>query len=366
MSTKDRALIEQRLLRYQYRVAIRDVGGVELSRTLFEEAMNAYARHDYDRAIECLNIVLPPNPGASVSAALFHFFDGTHDEKNSPPWGPQETAEITNGFYYRGLAYKKKREWDKAIADLTTALWREPDAPQTLAERGMTYRYKGKTDWALRDFDEMIRRKPNDALGYALRADTLQMTKGWKAALEAADTALRLDPKLALAYEVRGRTYASRKEYDKADREFNEAQRLDPDQVKKILASAYAFEQKGDYKLAAADLREAAERFPRSDWAHNELAWFLATCPDAAYRDGKDAVAHGKLACELTKWSHAGRLDTLAAAYAEIGNFEQAVKFVREAIAKTKPLSADQKTFEEHLDLFQRNEACRERLETNY
>lgn len=268
---------------------------------------------------------------------------------------------MTNGFYYRGLSYKAKREWDKAIADFSTAIWREPESSVALAERGITYRHKGQMDRAFRDFDEMIRLQPNDALGHALRADTLQWTKQGDAALEAAATATRVDPKLALAYDVRGRVHHGRNEFEKADREFGEAERLDPHHVENALAGAYAFRRKREDKLAAVEFREMAERFPRSAYAHNALAWFLATCPDAACRNGADALAHAKSACELTKWQDSAYLDTLAAAYAEVGDFDQAVKYVREAIAKLEPQSEDRKEIERHLVLFQRKEACRDR-----
>ena len=186
-------------------------------------------------------------------------------------------------------------------------------------------------------------------------------TKQWDAALEVADTASRLDPKLALAYDVRGRVYHGRKEYEKADREFSEAERLEPDHVENVLASAYAFNRKGDYKLAAVEFRETADRFPRSALAHNNLAWFLATCPEAAFRNGAEALAHAKSACELTKWKNADYLDTLAAAYAEIGDFDQAVKYVKDAIAKIDAQYKYRKEIEEHLVLFQRKEAWRAR-----
>lgn len=361
LSPKDRDLVEQRLARYQHRLAIRDVGGVELNRTLFEEAISAYSGQDYDRAISCLNAVLPPNPGASVSAALFHFFDGTHDKTSRPPWALEERATMTNGFYYRGLSFKAKREWDKAIADFSTALWREPESGLALAERGITYRHTGRMDQAFRDLDEMIRLKPNDALGHALRADTLQRTQQLDAALEVAAAAIRLDPKLALAYDVRGRVYHSKKEFQKADREFNEAARLERDHVENILNSAYAFNRKRDYKLAAAEFRETVELFPRSALAHNDLAWFLATCPEAACRNGAEALAHAKAACELTKWSEPDYLDTLAAAYAETGDFDQAVKYVRDAMIRMDPQDKHRKEIEEHLVLFQRKEPWRVR-----
>ena len=356
-SPKERIFMERRLSLYEHRIAVRDVGASGGSRNVIEEGIRAYARQNYDRAIQCFNTVLPPNPGGSVTAALFHFFDGTHDEKSRVPWAASASQPLSNAFYYRGLSYEKKREWDHAIADFTAAVHREPQSTLALAERGISYGHQNKTDRALRDFDEIIRLKPNDALAYALRADSLQLTKQWDAAVEAATIAIRLDPRLADAHYALGRAYTGKQEYEKAATEFSEADRLDPNYIEAALASAHAFNAKNNFKLAHMEFRETAERFPRSATAQNAFAWFLATCPDAAYRNGAEAITRAKLACELTEWKDPIYLDTLAVAFAETGDFDQAVKYVNMTITHIESHPEYRKEIEEHLALFQRKEA---------
>jgi tetratricopeptide (TPR) repeat protein len=355
-SPKDRVLMQDRLSHYQARIAIRDMGPPGRSRNPVEEGMNAYARDDYDRALSSFNAILSPNPAESFS--LLQFLHSSQDTASGIPWTSEGRA-LTNAFYYRGLTYERKHQWDKAIADFTTALLREPDATLALSERGMSYSMKGETDRGLRDFDEAIRLKPNDANIYILKADMLRLAKRWEGALEAATNAIQLDASVAPAYYIRGRAYIGKKEHEKAIREFTEGDCWDPSHSQNIHGRAQAFRAKGDYKSALADLREIVERFPRSAYAQNALAWFLATCPDAAYRNGTDAVMYAQSACELVQWKNPNYLDTLAAAYAEVGDFDQAVKCVTQAISKMEPDAEYRDKVEEHLVLFQRKKAYR-------
>ena len=96
---------------------------------------------------------------------------------------------------------------------------------------------------------------------------------------------------------------------------------------------AYAME--GQWKQALADMETAIRIDPDDVEAHVALAWTLATCSEAKLRDGAKAVASATRACELTRWKSPRPLATLAASFAETGDFGGAVQMQRKAIETT-------------------------------
>ena len=90
--------------------------------------------------------------------------------------------------------------------------------------------------------------------------------------------------------------------------------------------------RKKEFDKALADLSESIRLDPENVFAHNNQAWLWVTCADGRYRSGARAVDSATRACELTKWKKASNVDTLAAAYAEHGEFDKAVQRQEEAI----------------------------------
>ena len=83
----------------------------------------------------------------------------------------------------------------------------------------------------------------------------------------------------------------------------------------------------GKHAAAIADYEQALKLQPKDDGVLNNLAWVLATSPDAKLRDGPKAIKLATQACEVTDYKAAHILSTLAAAYAETGDYQNAVKW---------------------------------------
>jgi len=85
-----------------------------------------------------------------------------------------------------------------------------------------------------------------------------------------------------------------------------------------------------DFAGAVAQLQEGLAAHPESILVLNELAWSLATCPEATVRQPSEAVKLGERLCALSE--RAETLDTLAAAYASAGDFERATATAERAL----------------------------------
>ncbi len=145
--------------------------------------------------------------------------------------------------------------------------------------------------------------------------------------------AIRLDPGDPRPYLNLGVVLLHQGDLAEAERHYTEGIRFYPGSPEPHINLGAILAGRGDYAAAAAHYAEALRLDPDHIQARINLARILAACPDARYRDGHRAVACATRACELGGWEEPDALDALAAAYAEGGDFDAAIRWQARAIA---------------------------------
>jgi tetratricopeptide (TPR) repeat protein len=228
--------------------------------------------------------------------------------------------------------------FDRAIAFYTAQIKASPGRAANYVDRALVWQEKGETAAAIADLDEAIRLDPRYAMAYNNRGVVRRARKEHDRAIADYSEAIRLDPRLAWAYNDRGLAWTAKNEHDRALADHSEAIRIDPKLASAYTNRANMWAVKKEYDKAIADHSEAIRLDPKLAWAYNNRAWLRATCPEAKYRNGKAAVDDATKACDMSGRKTAHHLGTLAAAYAERGDFPGAI----EAQARAQRLYKDE------------------------
>jgi tetratricopeptide (TPR) repeat protein len=295
----------------------------------------------------------------------------------------------------RGTIYLQQTRSKQALADFDAALKIDPASFEARIRRADTYNQMGQTAQANADFAQLAKSKPQRPDEFLKRAMALEAQGESDTAIADATKAIEGDAKLApTAYMIRSSAYTKKNDLKAALGDADKAVEVDPDNAAgallfragvknrlKLYAEAaadakkatelaptnaafrlsysYSLARVGDYVGARRELDEAENLGQRSAWFYNNLAWLLSTADDEHVRDGAKAEEAINEAIELLP-NEPRIWDTRAAVCAELGRFDEAVKWQKRCLA-TKSLTAEQrKNAQIRLELYQKHQPYRE------
>ena len=266
-----------------------------------------------------------------------------------------------------GLGFLFNNQLDAALETFNRSLEISPERESALSYRARIFLDQGKLDQALTDIDRALDLVVDNLSWRLIRAEIYWQQKKYGEALRDVEHVLTVDPKLVRAIRMRAAILAEDDQMSEAiaglkrglnilpenngllmylalfyanNRQTSEALETYSNLLQRPVPKAPIHRNLGDLLLnvgrqseAIANYDKALETEPNDSSVLNNLAWVLATSPDAELRDGKRSLKLAKRACEVTEYKEAHILSTLAAAYAENGDFPEAIRWSTEAVA---------------------------------
>lgn len=273
----------------------------------------------------------------------------------------------------RAKIYSVNKQADLAKADMDKVVELASADIEGLLLRAQVLLDDDKLDEARKDVDAAYEIDNNRVGTILLRAAIASAQKRYSDAISDYQLILKNTPKgqeknprllmqLALLYSQDNRPTQAIKIFDqviKTNQDYWEAYRLRGDTRLGL----------GDHENAIKDFESALEFAPEAESDRsgilNNLSWVLSTTPNDALRDGKRALEYAIEACKLTDYKAPHILSTLAAAHAEVGEFDQAVEWSQKGVELARETNAAQlEQLESELKSYQEKKPWREKTET--
>ena len=201
--------------------------------------------------------------------------------------------------------------------------------------------HRGELDKAISHFETALRIRsskldPHYSAGSAFvqvnLADAMSRKGQPDEAIVHYDEAIRSQPNYADAYYNRGNSLFAEGRINEAMADWEKTLQIRPDDADAHTCLGNALLRRGSVKEAIAQYENAIALAPEDPHSRINMAWVLATAPDASIRDGIKAVEFAQQAMELSGGNDPKFLRTLAAAYAESGRFSEAITTARQAM----------------------------------
>ncbi len=202
-----------------------------------------------------------------------------------------------------GSLYLEAGLTDESLAQLQTAVALDPKDGDVQNNLGNTLLQMGNTSAAIRHYEEAVRFRQ-----YQSKSEQ------------------------ATAHYNLANALAQNEELDQAVAHYRSALELQPNYADAHNNLARALMRRKDFVNAIAHYQTALSLKPQSVLFQNNLAWQLATCPDPAVRNGARALRLAGQANQLSGEQDPVILNTLAAAYAENGQFAKALEIADKAL----------------------------------
>jgi tetratricopeptide (TPR) repeat protein len=182
------------------------------------------------------------------------------------------------------------------------------------------------------DINRLLQERPGVSQGVLLRSMIEAADGDFQKAIADLQQILRADPSNVELQLQMAAFYVRAERPRKAIQVLTGILAADEGNWRALSSRAGALLSVGKHAEAITDYEAAVKLAPEDDGILNNLAWVLATSPKDELRDGKRAIELATKACEVTDYKMPHILSTLAAAYAETGDFENAIKWSKKCI----------------------------------
>ncbi|MEQ8209959.1 MAG: tetratricopeptide repeat protein [Lacipirellulaceae bacterium] len=271
----------------------------------------------------------------------------------------EQKSDLALVYQNRGEIYRQMNDLDEALRQYSKVIELQPNSLFTLIQRAEIYFSQGKSDEAMADVDAVLEKSPNQTTAFRLKAEILANNRQVDEAIDIIQQAIAASPNQPeLKMQLANYFYLSAKP-KQAIEAYTEVLQAFPENYLALRSRGDAHLNLGDHASAVVDFQKAYELRQDDSFLLNNYAWLLATSPDEEVRNGKLAIELATKACEIEEYKAGHILSTLAAAYAETGDFEKAKEWSNKAIEVGKPEQLEE--LKKELEKYKQNQPMRER-----